>query len=55
VALGTTDGIEVVDEAGALLMHNRAAIALGVQHGRTTIEGAQRASGCSEPTQPTAP
>lgn len=33
---GITDGIEVVDETGSLLMHNRAATALGVQHGRNT-------------------
>lgn len=34
---GITDSVEVVDETGALLMHNRAATTLGVQHGRSTI------------------
>jgi signal transduction histidine kinase len=37
---GITDGIEVVDETGSLLMHNRAATALGVQHGPNTIDKA---------------
>jgi signal transduction histidine kinase len=46
---GITDGVEVVDETGALLMRNRAAAALGVQHGRNTIDGAGEDFGLFRP------
>jgi signal transduction histidine kinase len=46
---GITDSVEVVDENGCLLMHNRAATALGVQHGRNTVDRAGQDFGAFQP------
>jgi signal transduction histidine kinase len=46
---GITDGVEVIDENGFLLMHNRAANALGVQHGRNTVDGTAEDFGLFRP------
>lgn len=46
---GISDGVEVIDENGFMLMHNRAATQLGVQHGRNTVDGTAEDFGLFQP------